>query len=80
MWTPASAAEAASLGLSRALAMSPDEQAAHLVHGPARTFALAGGGMPPASATAMAARDWLRCLRDSAYAMITLLSAGLRGS
>ena len=62
------------MGLERALCMSPDEQAAHLVHGPARTFALAGGGLPPASLTCGATRDWLRGMRDSAYALITLLS------
>lgn len=74
-WTPAATAEATAAGLDRALCMSPDEQAAHLVHGPARTFALGGGGLPPASETTTAARNWLRGLRDSAYANIALLSS-----
>ena len=74
-WTPAATAEATAVGLDRALCMSPDEQAAHLVHGPARTFALGGGGLPPASETTTAARNWLRGVRDSAYANVALLSS-----
>ena len=79
-WTPNGVAEAAALGLDRALCMSPEEQAAHLVHGPARTFALEGGGMPPASDTADAARNFLRGMRDSAYALVQLLSVHAPGA
>ena len=74
VWTPNGVAEANSLGLDRALCMSPEEQGAHLVHGPARTFALEGGGVAAASETAEAARNFLRGLRDSAYALVQLLS------
>ena len=74
VWTPNGVAEATSLGLDRALCMSPEEQGAHLVHGPARTFALEGGGVAAASETAEAARNFLRGLRDSAYALVQLLS------
>lgn len=74
LWTPAGIAEATAAGLERALCMSPEEQASHLVHGPARTYVLAGGGLPLASPTVDATRDWLRGLRDSAYAIFTLLS------
>ncbi len=79
-WTPAGADRLRALGLRAALAMSPEEQAAHLVHGPARSFALAGGGAPPASATAAAARDWLRGLRDSAHACVALLAQHAPGA
>jgi exportin-5 len=80
VWTPRGHEEARAVGLDRALAMSPEEQAAHLVHGPARTFALSGGGSPPPSATVTATRDWLRGLRDAAYAMMTLLSTHAPGA
>jgi len=79
-WSPAHAAEAARLGLERALEMSPDECAAHLVHGPAKLFALQGGGLPPESETASSARSWLRGLRDSAYAVVALLAVHAPGA
>ena len=79
-WSPAHAAEAARLGLERALEMSPDECAAHLVHGPAKQFALQGGGLPPESETASSARSWLRGLRDSAYAVVALLAVHAPGA
>ena len=79
-WSPASAAEASRLGLERALEMSPDENAAHLVHGPAKQFALSGGGLPPESETVSGARGWLRGLRDSAYATLALLAVHAPGA
>ena len=79
-WSPAHAAEAARLGLERALEMSPDECAAHLVHGPAKQFALQGGGLPPESETASSARSWLRGLRDSAYAVVAPLAVHAPGA
>ena len=79
-WSPAAAAEASRLGLERALEMSPDENAAHLVHGPAKQFALSGGGLPPESETVGSARGWLRGLRDSAYATVALLAVHAPGA
>jgi exportin-5 len=79
-WSPAHAAEASRLGLERALEMSPEENAAHLVHGPAKQFALLGGGLPPESETVSSARSWLRGLRDSAYATVALLAVHAPGA
>ena len=81
-WTPACVAEATSTGtgLERCLEMSPDENAAHLIHGPAKVFALSGGGLPPDSQTTASARSWLRGLRDSAYAVTALLAIHAPGA
>ena len=46
-WTPAATAEATAVGLDRALCMSPDEQAAHLVHGPRERSRSAAAGYLP---------------------------------
>lgn len=75
-WSPRAVAEACATntGIERCLEMSPDEQAAHLIHGPAKAFALSGGGLAPETQTASSTRSWLRGLRDSAYAVTALLA------
>ena len=72
-WTPQGGAAMHSCGLGAALGMSPEEKAAYLIHGPARTQVL-NEEEPGTSTTASASRDWMRCLRDCSYSVFTLFS------
>lgn len=70
-WTPEGKAAMRAAGLSAALNMAPEERAAYLIHGPARTQVLSEeepGTIPSAS------RDWMRCLRDCSYSTFALFS------
>jgi exportin-5 len=72
-WTPEGRATMHAIGLGKSLEMSPEEKAAYLVHGPARTHVLDDED-PGVTQTAAASRDWMRCLRDCSYSVFTLFS------
>lgn len=77
LWTPQGQAAMQAAGLGAALNMSPEERAAYLIHGPARTHVLSEEDIGSA---ASAARDWMRCLRDCSYSTFSLFSVHASGA